>query len=191
MLSQYGGVIGAFNCQGAGWDPKEQMIKGKKDCYRPMSGFVHVTDIEWDQKVESTKLGEAGEYAVYLNQAEKLILTTPKSDPIQMTVMPSTFEIFTFVPVMNLGRTTKFAPIGLTNMFNSGGAIEGLDYIETGVKIQVKGGGNLLAFSSGYPKKCWLNGADVGFNWSGDGKLTVGLPWVEEAGGISEVTFLF
>ncbi|KAG5514134.1 hypothetical protein RHGRI_035510 [Rhododendron griersonianum] len=190
-FNKYGGVIGAFNCQGAGWDPKEQMIKGKKDCYRPMSGFVHVTDIEWDQKVESTKLGEAGEYAVYLNQAEKLILTTPKSDPIQMTVMPSTFEIFTFVPVMNLGRTTKFAPIGLTNMFNSGGAIEGLDYIETGVKIQVKGGGNLLAFSSGYPKKCWLNGADVGFNWSGDGKLTVGLPWVEEAGGISEVTFLF
>ncbi|KAL6968650.1 Tethering factor for nuclear proteasome sts1 [Sarracenia purpurea var. burkii] len=192
-FNKYGGVIGAFNCQGAGWDPKEQRIKGYSQCYKPMSGWVHPTDIEWDQKEQASKMGQADEYALYLDQAQKLTLITPKSEPLPMTLDPSTFEIFSFVPVKKLGPAAKFAPIGLTNMFNSGGTILGLEYsIETrSVTIEVKGGGNFLAFSSGSPKKCCLNGADVGFKWFGDGRLTLNLPWIEEAGGVSQLTLLF
>ncbi|KAA8543017.1 hypothetical protein F0562_021488 [Nyssa sinensis] len=190
-FNKYGGVVGAFNCQGAGWDPKEKRIKGYSQCYKPMSASVHVSEIEWDQKVETTQMGEAEEYAVYLNQAEKLFLATPKSNAIQITIQTSSFEIFSFVPVMKLGLTTKFAPIGLINMLNSGGTIQGLEYEEGGAKIEVKGCGNFLAYSSVSPEKCCLNGADVGFEWSADGKLMLNLPWIEEAGGISHVTFLF
>ncbi|PSS06062.1 Stachyose synthase [Actinidia chinensis var. chinensis] len=191
-FNKYGGVIGAFNCQGAGWDSKEQRIKGHSECYKPMTGSVHVSDIEWDQKEEAKQLGEAEEYAVYLNQAEKLTIVTPQSDAIPMTIEPSTFEIFSFVPVKRLGLAIKFAPIGLTNMFNSGGTLNGLEYGENMVKMEVKGGGNFLAFSSGPPKKCCLNGGDAaGFGWSSDGKLTIHLPWMEEAGGVCEVIFLF
>ena len=68
---QFGGVIGAFNCQGAGWDPKEQRIKGHSQCYKPMSGTVHVFDIEWDQKIEAAQMGKSEEYIVYLNQTEE------------------------------------------------------------------------------------------------------------------------
>ncbi|CAL5352191.1 unnamed protein product [Camellia sinensis] len=190
-FNKYGGVIGAFNCQGAGWDSKEQRIKGYSHCYNPMSGSVHVTDIEWDQKLQATTMGEAEEYAVYLNQSEKLVLATPNSDSIHITLKPSSFEIFSFVPIKKLVLATKFAPIGLTNMFNSGGTIQNLDYSATSAKIEVKGGGNFLAFSSGKPKKCCLNGGDVGFEWSADGRLTLNLPWIEEAAGISELIFLF
>ncbi|KAL2510471.1 putative galactinol--sucrose galactosyltransferase 4 [Abeliophyllum distichum] len=136
-------------------------------------------------------MGEAAEYAVYFSEAEKLAVTTCNSDAIPITIQPSTFEIFSFVPIKKLGRALKFAPIGLTNMFNSGGTIQGLVYNKTSVEIEVKGGGNFLAYSSMSPKKCFLNGAEVGFNWSENYKLGLYLPWIEESGGISCVTFVF
>ena len=128
LILQYGGVVGAFNCQGAGWDTKEQRIKGYSQFYQPISGTVRINDIEWDQMKEASEMGQAEEYAVYLNQAEKLLLVTPESDEIYITIQPSSFEIFSFVPIMKIGMNMKFAPIGLTNMFNSGGTIQGLEY---------------------------------------------------------------
>ncbi|XP_043708105.1 LOW QUALITY PROTEIN: stachyose synthase-like [Telopea speciosissima] len=194
-LNKFGGVIGAFNCQGAGWDPKEQRIKGYSECYKQMSGSAHVNEVEWDQKKEAAEMGGAEEFAVYLNQAEELSLITPKSDVIHMTIQPSSFEIFSFVPIKKLGHTTKFAPIGLTNMFNSGGTIQELEYyessVEISVKIKVKGGGKFLAYSNESPKKCCLNGIEVSFEWFADGKLNLDLPWKEECGGISDVCILY
>ncbi|KAG6644957.1 stachyose synthase-like [Carya illinoinensis] len=194
-FNRYGGVIGAFNCQGAGWDPKERRIKGFSQCYKPMSGSVHVHDIEWDQKIEAAELGKAEEYVVYLDQAEEMHLMTPESDAIQVTIQPSTFELFSFVPVEKLSHTLSFAPIGLTNMFNSGGTIQELEYVKTVVeknaKIKVKGIGNFLAYSSEPPNKCYLNGAEVAYEWVASGKLTLNLAWVEEAAGISDVVFVF
>ncbi|KAK1576695.1 hypothetical protein Q3G72_015827 [Acer saccharum] len=193
-FNKHGGVIGAFNCQGAGWSSKEQRILGYPEAYKPMSGSVHVTDIEWDQNTEAAHMGDADEYLVYFNQAEKLQLMTPKSDPIQITIQPSTFELFSFVPVKKLGPGIKFAPVGLINMFNNGGTVEELKYFdsgsETSVKIDVKGGGDFLAYSSVSPKKCQLNGAEADFEWSTEGKLTLNVPWIEETGGISHVVFL-
>ncbi|OMO64023.1 Aldolase-type TIM barrel [Corchorus capsularis] len=190
-FNKYGGVIGAFNCQGAGWDPKERRILGYSQCYKPVSGTVHVKDIEWDQSVEAAEMGDAEEYVVYLDQAEKLLFAISKSDPIQVTIQPSTFELFFFVPIKKLGPVAKFAPIGLTNMFNSGGTIQELDYEEAAAKIKVKGGGNFLAYANGPPKSCLVNGAEVTFEWSNDGKLMLNVPWIEEAGGISHVVIAF
>lgn len=197
IFGQYGGVVGAFNCQGAGWDSKEQRIKGYSQCYKAVTGKVHVSDIEWDQTKESTEMGEAEEYAVYLSEAGKLFLTKSDSDPIEITIQPSSFEIYSFVPISHLGSGIKFAPIGLTDMFNCGGSIHDLQYdaaVARSVKIEVKGGGNFLAYSSASPKKCILNGAaeEAGFDWSSEeGKLVVNIPWIEESGGISNVTFVF
>lgn len=190
---QYGGVIGAFNCQGAGWDGKARKIIGYPQCYKPITGSVHITDIEWDQWTEAAAMGEAEEYVVYLDQAGSLLLLTPKSNPIQVTMQPSSFEIFSFVPVKNLGPIAKFAPIGVTNMFNSGGTIQELDYKETGAaaRLKIKGGGNFLAYSNVAPKTCYLNGTEVAPEWSADGKLKLDLPWTEEANGISDVVFVF
>lgn len=165
-----------------------------------MKGSIHVNDIEWDQLIEASEMGKAEEYVVYLNQSEIFFLTKATSDTIPMSLEPSTFEIFSFVPIKQLSPIAKFAPIGLTNMFNSGGAIQGLQYEETNgdganyasAKVEVKGGGNFLAYTSVLPNKCYLNGAEVEFEWSSqDGKLILNLPWIEEDNGISNVTFLF
>ncbi|KAK7284565.1 hypothetical protein RJT34_19312 [Clitoria ternatea] len=194
-INQYGGVIGAFNCQGAGWDHKVHKFRGFPECYKPIAGTVHVTEVEWDQKKEAAKMGKAEEYIVYLNQAKELRLMTPKNDPIQFTIQPSTFELYSFVPVTVLGGSVKFAPIGLTNMFNSGGTIQELEYVENadevGAKVKVKGGGSFLAYSSEPPKKLLLNGSDVDFEWLPDGELTLNLSWIEEAGGVSDLAIFF
>jgi len=77
-------------------------------------------------------------------------------------IQPSTFELYNFVPIEKLGSSDiKFAPIGLTNMFNSGGTIQQLKYIEKGDKV--KGGGRFLVYSSESPKKFQLDGSDVAF----------------------------
>ncbi|KAL3648123.1 Tethering factor for nuclear proteasome sts1 [Castilleja foliolosa] len=190
-FNKFGGVIGAFNCQGAGWDPKEQRIKGYSECYKPLSGTVHSSDIEWDQKHETAILGEAEEYAVYLTESEKLLCATRASDPILITIEPSTFEIFSFVPIKKLGNGVKFAPIGLTNLFNAGGTVLGLLYDESIVKVEVKGEGRFLAYSSVSPKKAYVNGHVAVFDWSEDGKLGLDVSWYEECGGISNVTFVY
>ncbi|KAL5069661.1 hypothetical protein RYX36_020548 [Vicia faba] len=190
-FNKNGGVIGAFNCQGAGWDTKLHKFRGFPECYKTMTGYVHVTDIEWDQNKEVTDFGKAEEYVVYSNQGEKLCLMTPKSDPIKFIIQPSTFEIYNFVPITKLGGNIKFASIGLTNMFNSGGTILNMEYTERCAKIRVKGGGNFLAYSSESPKKFELNGSKVAFEWLSDGKLFINLSWIEEAGGVSDLIIFF
>lgn len=156
-----------------------------------------MNDIEWDQLIESSEMGKAEEYVVYLNQAEKLFLTKATSDTIPMSLEPSMFEIFSFVPIKQLSPIAKFAPIGLTNMFNSGGAIQGLQHEGddancASAKVEVKGGGNFLVYTSVLPRKCYLNGAEVEFEWSSqDSKLILNLPWIEEYNGISNVNFIF
>lgn len=193
-VNKYGGVIGAFNCQGAGWDPKERRIKGHPECYKAVSGSVHVMEVEWDQNDEAARMGGAEEYAVCMSRAERLLLTTRESDPIPVTLDPSSFEIFSFVPVVNLGPV-KFAPIGVADMLNSGGTVQevGWEDCTSGIRVSVriKGRGRFLAYSSGSPRSCRLNGEEVGFEWSVDGTLALSVPWVEAAGGISDVIFLF
>ncbi|KAL5983475.1 Tethering factor for nuclear proteasome sts1 [Asimina triloba] len=190
-VNKFGGVVGAFNCQGAGWDSKDRRIKGYSHCYKPMSGAVRPADIEWDQKQEAAEMGTAEEYAVYLSQAEKLLLVTPKSEALQTTIQPSDFEIFSFVPVKKIESQVKFAPIGLTNMFNSGGTIREVEYGDgMKVRMKVKGGGKLLCYSSVPPKRSRLNGAAVVFEWLGGGKLMLDITWAGEDG-ISEVDLDF
>ncbi|WCJ22345.1 Stachyose synthase [Euphorbia peplus] len=192
-FNKYGGIIGAFNCQGAGWDPKERRFKGFPKCYKPISTSVRVTDIEWDQNPEAAHMGSEDEYIVYLNQAQKLALTARQSAPVRVTLESLSFELFSFSPVKKLGSKIKFAPIGLINMFNNGGTVKKLEYYDEnlGVKIEVKGGGKFLGYSNVCPAKCFLNGEKVGFEWFSDGKLTVEIDWNEETGGISDLCFVF
>lgn len=191
IFQQYGGVIGAFNCQGAGWDTKLHKFRGFPECYKPVCGSVHVSEIEWDQKKEAAHMGEAKEYIVYMSQAEELSLMTPDSEPLKITMQPSTFELFSFVPVTKLKNNIMFAPIGLTNMFNSGGTIQEMACTMDGVRLKVKGEGTFLAFSSESPMKCQLNGADVAFEWLPVGKLRLNLAWDEEAGGVSSLELFY
>ncbi|CAI9779688.1 unnamed protein product [Fraxinus pennsylvanica] len=103
-------------------------------------------------------------------------------------------EIYTITPIKVLGPVS-FAPLGLIDMFNSGGAIEGLKYeVKTGsqsseeipenlsiglvvlVSIKVKGCGRFGAYSSAKPSKCKVGISEVDFAYElASGLITLNL----------------
>ncbi|KAL2459341.1 putative galactinol--sucrose galactosyltransferase 4 [Forsythia ovata] len=179
-LNKFGGVVGVFNCQGAGWYPEEHKCKAHPECYKTMSGIVSPNDVEWEQKDFTAELRDIELFAVYLNKAESFYLMRSK-DEINVTLEPTSFEIVTFSPVYKVTKNAKFTAIGLVNMFNSGGSIESLDYRcnenNCTATITIKGSGKFLAYSSIRPKKIMLNYESSEFEWTSNGVLKFEVPW--------------
>ncbi|KAM7268843.1 hypothetical protein ACFE04_011009 [Oxalis oulophora] len=72
----------------------------------------------------------------------------------------------------------SFAPNGLIDMFNSGGAIEELKYDETVGKVcvEVRGCGKFGVYSSDKPRRCVVGSNEVGFEYDElSGLVTVSL----------------
>ncbi|XP_062182807.1 stachyose synthase [Phragmites australis] len=192
-LNKFGGVIGAFNSQGAGWDPAEHRVRGYSHCYKPVSGDVRPADVEWGQREDTCAMANATEYAVYRCQSEELLLMTPNSEPIHFTLQPSSFELFTFAPVMAVpGAGARFAPIGLVDMMNCGGAVVDVVYSSGGeARMKVKGAGRLLVYSDVKPKRSLVDGCEAEFEWGNGGKLLVDVTWKKEKDGVSDVVFCY
>ncbi|KAG2330914.1 hypothetical protein Bca52824_002094 [Brassica carinata] len=195
-FNKFGGVIGAFNCQGAGWSPKEHRFKGYKECYMSVSGTIHVSDIEWDQNPEAagSEVIYSGDYLVYRNQSEEVLFMNMKSDAMEITLEPSSFDLFSFVPVTELGRPgVRFAPLGLINMFNCVGTVQEMEVTgDNSIMAEVKGQGSFMAYSSSAPEMCYVGDKEAEFKWEEEtGKLSFYVPWVEESGGISRLSFTF
>lgn len=76
------------------------------------------------------------------------------------------------------GTSVQFAPIGLVNMLNSGGAIESLafDGEENSLQVAVKGTGEMRVFSSEKPRSCRINGEDVAFGYE-KCMVIIQVPW--------------
>ncbi|GFQ07440.1 stachyose synthase [Phtheirospermum japonicum] len=180
-LNKFGGVIGIFNCQGAGWYPEEHKCKAYPECYKKMSGFVSPNDVEWEQKDFTAQFRNNELFAVYSHKAGNLhLMKAPEKSDI--TLQPSSFEIFTISPVCESIENVKFAAIGLENLFNSGGAVEfmeqKLDGKNVGFVMKIKGAGKFLAYSSVEPMEVMLNNERIDFERTSDGVLKFDVPWI-------------
>lgn len=94
------------------------------------------------------------------------------------------YEVFTVVPLRQLSNGAAFAPIGLVNMFNSGGAIKQVNYEseKTGtVDLRVRGCGLFGAYSSVRPKRLVIDDKDEEFEYEANsGFITLNLRVPEE-----------
>ena len=188
-MLQFGGVIGAFNCQGAGWDPSERRIRGYAHCYKPITGSVQPTDVEWGQRGDTAAMANAAEYAVYKHHSGELAVMTPESEPIHFTLQPSSYEIFTFAPVMPVAGG-KFAPVGVVDMLNCGGTIVDVNGDgDAEVRVRVKGAGRLVVYSSARPDRITVDGREPAFEYGDGGKLEVAVSWEQDKEGVSDVVF--
>ncbi|KAK9156400.1 hypothetical protein Sjap_003880 [Stephania japonica] len=75
----------------------------------------------------------------------------------------------------------EFAPIGLIDMYNSGGAVKAVESFSSpstsGVKISGMGCGRFGAYSNRRPSRCVVNGEDKAFEFlEGDNLLTFSIP---------------
>ncbi|KAF2314135.1 hypothetical protein GH714_023606 [Hevea brasiliensis] len=157
-LNKLSGVIGIFNCQGAGsWPMKQAAEEMPNVPFTPLtlSGNVRPTDVEFLREVAGEDWNE--ESAVYAFNSGSLSVL-PKNGSLEVCLATLEGEIYTISPIRVLGQDIHFAPIGLLDMYNSGGAVEAVncritDSSECRIKMKGRGCGRFGAYSSTKPKR--------------------------------------
>jgi raffinose synthase len=136
------GVIGVFNCRYG-------------DAAGEISGVVSPMDVDSPSFDQTADL-----YAVYAHNTRQLRLLK-RTEAWQVTLALSGFEIFTIVPVVN-----GFAPIGLPDYYNSGGAVDEWQQVSlNSYTLRVRGIGRFLAYSQSRPVSITTNGTRVPFTY--------------------------
>lgn len=180
-MNDYTGVIGVFNCQGAGWCKVGKRNVVHEEQPDTISGVVRAHDVNYLNKIADA--GWNGDAIVYAHLAGEVVYL-PQIVSLPVTLKAREYEVFTVVPAKQLSNGAIFAPIGLTKMFNSGGAIKALLYeVESSmVSLKVRGCGAFGAYSSIQPKKICVDDEEIDFEYeetSGLVTLTLATPQKE------------
>ncbi|XP_031479166.1 probable galactinol--sucrose galactosyltransferase 2 [Nymphaea colorata] len=176
-LNKSTGVLGAFNCQGAGsWPCREKVQDEHEPVSQSAKIFGHVSPKNIEYLEELAGESWTGHCAVFAFNSGKLS-KLPSSGKIGISLRTLEFEIFTISPIKEFCHHIQFAPLGLTDMYNSGGAIEELsntnDPFEQVIKITARGCGCFGAYSNMKPKHCLVDAEEVDFDYDTvDGLLT-------------------
>ncbi|PKU82219.1 probable galactinol--sucrose galactosyltransferase 6 [Dendrobium catenatum] len=190
-MNKFTGVLGVFNCQGAAWcSTAKKNIFHSTNSAAALTSDIRVSDVHLISEA-ATETNWNGDCAVYrLSKGELIILPWNAVMPITLNVLEH--EIFTISPIRVLAPGFRFAPLGLLDMFNTGGAIDGLKYevaklleldssficqpneaptlqaesrnYDIGrVCMEVKGCGRMGAYSSAEPKRCLIGAETINF----------------------------
>lgn len=201
------GVVGVFNCQGAGWCKVTKKTRVHDESPGTLTSSVQANDVDALALVAGP--GWSGETVVYAHRSEEVI-RLPKGASLPVTLKVLEYELFHFCPLKEVAKSISFAPIGLLNMFNTGGAVEQFEVhlprdnepepldgeakselsISAGdnvsltatVALKVRGCGLFGAYSSHRPLKCLVNNTEVEFEYKphmGSLMFTIPVP-VEE-----------
>ncbi|CAN6202362.1 unnamed protein product [Urochloa humidicola] len=192
-MNKFTGVLGVYNCQGAAWSSVEkknifhQTGTEALTCGVKGSDVHHIaeasTDPEWN-----------GDCAVYHHAGGDLVIL-PNGAVLPISLKVLEHDVLTVSPIKDLAPGFRFAPIGLVDMYNSGGAVEGLTYhLLDGAKLldgngstsgseavglvcmEVRGCGRFGAYSSVRPRKCMMGSSELEFSYdSSSGLVTLQL----------------
>lgn len=195
-MNKYGGVLGVYNCQGAAWNSIERKNTFHQTKSESLTGYIRGRDVHLIAEVAMDPKWN-GDCAIYSHRSGELI-TLPYNVAMPVSLKVLEHEIFTVTPIKVLAPGFSFAPLGLINMYNSGGAIEGLEYqvkfgaqlsqvegngmagervenlsneVVAVVTVQVKGCGRFGAYSSAKPRKCLVGSSLVDFGYDSDSGL--------------------
>ncbi|XP_047307980.1 probable galactinol--sucrose galactosyltransferase 6 [Impatiens glandulifera] len=183
-MNNYTGVLGVYNCQGAAWNTTEkQNTFHQTKADTTLTCFIKGSDVHLIAESSVDDPNWNGNCAFYCHRSGD-ITVLPEDANISLSLKILEHEIFTVTPIKVLSSGVSFAPFGLVEMYNAGGAIESLEY-ETGsvgvVRIEVKGRGRFGGYSSAKPKLCKVNYVEVEFEYeSGSGLVSVGLDHMPE-----------
>ncbi|KAL3341651.1 hypothetical protein AABB24_025927 [Solanum stoloniferum] len=170
------GVVGVFNCQGAGWCKVTKKTRIHDASPGTLTTSVQATDVEtidWN-----------GDSIAYCFTSGKVVFL-PRGASLPVTLKVLEYEVFHFFPVKEVVRNICFAPIGLMDMINSGGAIDQYEVHSDDtsqsptatVSLKVRGCGRFGVYISQIPLKCSVDGAETVYNYSKEyGLLTMNIP---------------
>ncbi|KAL5227636.1 hypothetical protein ABZP36_015901 [Zizania latifolia] len=194
-LNKFSGVLGAFNCQGGGWSREARRNKCASQFSVPVTARARPADVEWKNGKSPISVKGVDHFAVYFVEARKLELFRPE-EGVELTLEPFTYELLVVAPVRVISpeRSISFAPIGLANMLNAGGAVQGFESWKDGgdvaAEVAVKGAGEMVVHSSARPRLCKVDGQDAEFVYM-DGMVTVDVPWTGSSSKLTRVEYLY
>ncbi|CAL5351957.1 probable galactinol--sucrose galactosyltransferase 2 [Camellia sinensis] len=178
------GVVGVFNCQGAGWCKVAKKTRIHDESPGTLTGSVQATDVDSLSQVAEPDWN--GETVVYAYKSGEVI-RLPKGASLPVTLKVLEYELFHFCPLKEITGNVSFAPIGLLDMFNTGGALEEFEVQNENqspsatILLKVRGCGRFGAYSSQRPLKCQVGGVETDFEYEpGTGLLTFIVPVAEE-----------
>ncbi|KAL7098370.1 hypothetical protein ACP275_09G013200 [Erythranthe tilingii] len=174
-LNNYSGIIGIFNCQGAGiWSMRSGPEKNPNSSSLVLSGCVSSQDIDFLREVaDESWTGNCAVYAFHTGSVSRL----SKEESFQVSIATLECEIFTVSPIRVVNESVEFAPIGLIEMYNSGGAIEGLSFTTEpsgcNIRVKARGCGRFGAYSSKKPIYCTVDEERQAFTYDSDNGFLV------------------
>ncbi|XP_043690904.1 probable galactinol--sucrose galactosyltransferase 2 isoform X2 [Telopea speciosissima] len=115
------GVVGVFNCQGAGWCKITKKTRIHDASPGTLSGSVRATDVEVMAQIAGADWN--GETIVYAHKSGEVI-RLPKGASLPVTLKVLEYELYHFCPLKEITSNISFAPIGQLDMFNSSGFVE-------------------------------------------------------------------
>ncbi|KAG6769209.1 hypothetical protein POTOM_024826 [Populus tomentosa] len=196
------GVVGVFNCQGAGWCKIEKKTRIHDTTPGTLTASVRASDVDCIAQVAGANWD--GETVVYAYKSGELV-RLPKGASMPVTLKVLEYELFHFCPIYEITSNISFAPIGLLDMFNTGAAVEQVEIQMASDKspehfdgevsselttslsesrsptatiaLKVRGCGRFGAYSSQRPLKCTVGNVLTDFNYdSATGLVTLTLP---------------
>ncbi|CAN6165573.1 unnamed protein product [Urochloa humidicola] len=185
-----GAVVGAFNCQGAGWCRVARRTRVHDATPRTLTGAVRAADVPAAAIAAPGGGGEGGDewdgeaVVVYAHRTGELV-RLPRGAAVPVTLGPLEYEVFAVCPLRRVGGGAEFAPVGLIDMFNAGGAVESCAVRAAGeeavAEMRVRGCGRFGAYCSRRPARCVLDATEVEFGYDAEtGMVTVELPVLEK-----------
>ncbi|KAJ7517623.1 hypothetical protein O6H91_21G032000 [Diphasiastrum complanatum] len=215
-MNEYTGILGAFNCQGAGWCKNEKKNVIHDQSPKALTGKVCADDIDLLSTIAEKDWD--GDTIFHKHRTGELVLV-PKTATLSVTLQVLEYEVFTVVPLKTLGTGVRFAPVGISHMFNSGGAIESMEVFNlnkednkselihktpsdlsspltsldihsssVAVKLSIHGYGQFTAYSSQRPNYCIVDSIITDFTYEEQsGCVTLILPKAEDQ--LSQLTF--
>lgn len=110
-----GGVMGAFNVQGVAWNFNSHENEIVDVAPSTITATIKPYDVE-------TLRSHTGPFAVWSHRTGELQLASNGTSCIQTKLDPHEWEVFTVEPIQQ-NNQVDWAPIGLGDMINSGGAL--------------------------------------------------------------------
>ncbi|CAA3028949.1 probable galactinol--sucrose galactosyltransferase 2 [Olea europaea subsp. europaea] len=176
-LNKITGVLAVFNCQGAGtWPGMESTVQLDRI---ELVGKISPADIEYLDEVSPKSC--TGDFAMFSFRSGS-ISRLPMHGKLGITLKTLQCDIFTVSPIKFYHQKVHFAPIGLVNMYNSGGAVEAIEVSDDsscyGVQIKGRGAGIFGAYSDIKPNFCSVNNIrEAEFDYRSEKHfLTVSIP---------------
>ncbi|KAJ7976799.1 Alkaline alpha-galactosidase seed imbibition protein [Quillaja saponaria] len=201
-LNKCSGVVGVFNCQGAGWCKDTKRTRIHDESPGTLTGSVRATDVDLMSQVFGADW--KGDTVVYAYRSGEVV-RLPKGASLPVTLQVLEYELFHFSPVTEITSNISFAPIGLLDMFNTGGAVELVEIRKDSDKdsqlfdgevsteltaslsenrsatatiaLKVRGCGRFGVYSSQRPLKCTVGNAETVYSYDSEtGLVTLTIP---------------